>query len=208
MGTKLSLVLSFQKENIDGQEHKRPCFYAIKDRIDDIYWMIPISSQITKYQNVLNQKLQKYPVYDGLEFGYVRGRYAAFLLQNLCPVTVLDEWALQQLIKFLLPFIIFIIVIAIIVKILQSPFKYPYFVHVFDVSGKRNPQIENLLDDFLINDGFKKIVNYRKIIENWKDKSKNKLNKSLLKKLPKKQHTKLCKLLESIIILMNKSNKV
>ncbi len=75
------------KENIDGQEHKRPCFYAIKDRVDDIYWMIPISSQITKYQNVLNQKLQKYPVYDGLEFGYVRGRHAAFLLQNLCPVT-------------------------------------------------------------------------------------------------------------------------
>ena len=101
---------------------------------------------------------------------------------------LLDEWALQQLIKLLSPFIIFIIAIVIIVKILQSPFKYPYFVHVFDVSGKRNPQIENLLDDFLINDGFEKIVNYRKIIENWKDKSKNKLNKSLLKKLRTKQY--------------------
>ena len=121
----------------------------------------------------------------GLTFACMNLKKLAMMLQNLCPVTVLDEWALQQLIKFLLPFIIFIIVIAIIVKILQSPFKYPYFVHVFDVSGKRNPQIENLLDDFLINDGFKKIVNYRKIIENWKDKSKNKLNKSLLKKLPK-----------------------
>ena len=75
------------KENIDGKEHKRPCFYAIKDRADDIYWMIPISSKISKYQKILNQKLQKYPVYDGLEFGYVRGRRAAFLLQNLCPVT-------------------------------------------------------------------------------------------------------------------------
>lgn len=75
------------KETINGKEHKRPCFYAIKDRVDDIYWMIPISSQITKYQNVLNQKLQKYSVYDGLEFGYVLGRRAAFLLQNLCPVT-------------------------------------------------------------------------------------------------------------------------
>lgn len=74
------------KEFVDGKEHKRPCFYAIKDREEDIYWMIPISSKISKYQN-LNQKLQKYPVYDGLEFGYVRGRRAAFLLQNLCPVT-------------------------------------------------------------------------------------------------------------------------
>ena len=103
---------------------------------------------------------------------------------------LLDEWALQQLIKLLSPFIIFIIAIVIIVKILQSPFKYPYFVHVFDVSGKRNPKIENLLDDFLINDGFEKILNYRKIIENWKDKSKNKLNKSLLKKLRTKQYEK------------------
>lgn len=45
------------KENIDGKEHKRPCFYAIKDRADDIYWMIPISSKISKYQKILNQKL-------------------------------------------------------------------------------------------------------------------------------------------------------
>lgn len=74
-------------EIINGMEHKRPCFYAIKDETDDIYWMIPISSKIQKYQNILARKLQKYPEYDGLEFGYVRGRYAAFLIQNMCPVT-------------------------------------------------------------------------------------------------------------------------
>lgn len=49
--------------------------------------MIPISSQIEKYRNILAEKLKRYKVYDGLKFGYVQGREAAFLLQNICPVT-------------------------------------------------------------------------------------------------------------------------
>ena len=35
----------------------------------------------------IEEKLKRYRVYDGLEFGYVQGREAAFLLQNICPVT-------------------------------------------------------------------------------------------------------------------------
>lgn len=74
------------KEIIDEVSHNRPCFYAIQDDIEkDIFWMIPISSQIEKYEKILDEKLKRYPVYDGLEFGYVRGRYAAFLIQNMCP---------------------------------------------------------------------------------------------------------------------------
>lgn len=49
--------------------------------------MIPISSQIEKYRKLLEEKLKRYKTYDGLEFGYVQGREAAFLLQNICPVT-------------------------------------------------------------------------------------------------------------------------
>lgn len=48
--------------------------------------MIPISSQVDKYKELLKEKLKKYKVCDGLEFGYVQGREAAFLLQNICPV--------------------------------------------------------------------------------------------------------------------------
>ncbi len=77
------------KEVINGIIHHRPCFYALQDdEKPDIYWMIPISSQTEKYQDILIKKLQKYPQYDGLEFGYVRGRYAAFLIQNMCPVKI------------------------------------------------------------------------------------------------------------------------
>ena len=76
------------KETTSDGLHKRPCFYAIQDiKNENIYWMVPISSQIEKYRNVLEEKLKRYKVYDGLEFGYVQGREAAFLLQNICPVT-------------------------------------------------------------------------------------------------------------------------
>lgn len=76
------------KETTSDGSHRRPCFYAIKDiKNVDVYWMIPVSSQIDKYKNILKKKLKRYKVYDGLEFGYVQGRQAAFLLQNICPVT-------------------------------------------------------------------------------------------------------------------------
>ncbi len=68
--------------------HRRPCFYSIQDiKNPNIYWMVPISSRIDKYKSVLQQKLKRYSQYDGLEFGFVQGREAAFLLQNICPVT-------------------------------------------------------------------------------------------------------------------------
>lgn len=80
-------VMSNKETTSDGL-HRRPCFYAIQDiKNENIYWMIPISSQIEKYKNLLEKKLKRYKVYDGLEFGYVQGREAAFLLQNICPVT-------------------------------------------------------------------------------------------------------------------------
>lgn len=76
------------KETTADGLHRRPCFYATQDiKNKNIYWMIPISSQIEKYKEILKQKLKRYPSYDGLEFGYVQGREAAFLLQNICPVT-------------------------------------------------------------------------------------------------------------------------
>lgn len=80
-------VMANKEVSADGL-HRRPCFYAIQDiKNQNVYWMVPISSQIEKYKSVLKQKLERYAQYDGLEFGYVQGREAAFLLQNICPVT-------------------------------------------------------------------------------------------------------------------------
>ncbi|MBQ8519283.1 MAG: hypothetical protein IJ455_06775 [Agathobacter sp.] len=50
--------------------------------------MIPISSQIEKYEKLYNDKMHRYNGhFDGIRFGYVNGKKRAFLIQNMCPVT-------------------------------------------------------------------------------------------------------------------------
>lgn len=75
------------KENIHGVFHSRPCFYAFQDEKSGIYWMIPISSQVTKFKAIYQHKIQRSGFCDTLAFGYVLGHEKAFLIQNMCPVT-------------------------------------------------------------------------------------------------------------------------
>lgn len=41
------------------------------------------------------------------------------------------------------------VIIYIIYRIFRNPFCYPYFIYSFDVTGKRNVQIEDYIDNFL-----------------------------------------------------------
>jgi hypothetical protein len=75
------------KETIAGVQHGRPCFVAIQESADQIYWMIPISSQIMKFTAIYQQKISKFGVCDTIIFGDVLGRKKAFLIQNMCPTT-------------------------------------------------------------------------------------------------------------------------
>lgn len=75
------------KETVNGQVHDRPCFYAFMDSATGLFWMIPFSSQVSKYRNYYNQKIRKYKKCDTLVFGDVLGHEKAFLIQNMCPVT-------------------------------------------------------------------------------------------------------------------------
>ena len=57
-------------------KHGRPCFYA--KQIEKFFWLIPISSRVEKYQKIYEEKISKYPNYDGIKFGYVNGKKRAF----------------------------------------------------------------------------------------------------------------------------------
>ena len=50
------------KEVIDGKEHNRPCCYVLKFNKEDtdIYWMIPISSKLEKYEAEYQKAIKKY----------------------------------------------------------------------------------------------------------------------------------------------------
>lgn len=75
------------KDTINGKEHNRPCYYAFEDEMDtNVYWMIPALSQIPKYRREYDYSIRKYGMCDGISFGYVKGNYTAFLIQNICPI--------------------------------------------------------------------------------------------------------------------------
>ncbi len=74
--------------------HNRPCFYAFPDRKEpNIYWCIPISSRVEKYEKIVENKLSKFekrdkaPKCNTIRFGEVLGQKRAFLIQNMFPVT-------------------------------------------------------------------------------------------------------------------------
>lgn len=73
------------KDSDEAGAHGRPCFYCFE--MEGYFWMVPISSKIEKYQALYKEKKKRYKEYDGLRFGYVNGKYRAFLIQNVCPVS-------------------------------------------------------------------------------------------------------------------------
>jgi hypothetical protein len=75
------------KEAVAGKLRSRPCFFVFPDkRTPGIYWLVPISSQVEKYNAIAQQKIQRYGRCNTIRFGTVLGREAAFLIQNMCPV--------------------------------------------------------------------------------------------------------------------------
>lgn len=81
------VYLMHNKENVKGELHDRPCFYTFKDSKSGLYWMIPFSSQVSKFKGIYNKKIQKFKKCDTIVFGEVLGHEKAFLIQNMCPVT-------------------------------------------------------------------------------------------------------------------------
>lgn len=96
-------------------------------------------------------------------------------------------------VKFVIGCILIVCFLAVLLYLVfKSPFSYPYFIYDFDVSGKRGPQIDDLLDMFLISGGFEHIQNHQKKIDQWKQESCQRIEHSLMKKYRRWQY--LCAL--------------
>lgn len=74
------------KEIVNDDIHNRPCFYAFEDIKTGLYWLIPFSSQVSKFKKVYKKKIARYNHCDTIVFGEVLGYEKAFLIQNMCPV--------------------------------------------------------------------------------------------------------------------------
>ncbi|PHU35984.1 type III toxin-antitoxin system CptIN family toxin [Pseudobutyrivibrio ruminis] len=65
----------------------RPTMYCIKDSDSDLYWMVPLSTQYEKYSAIRESILAKGKPCKGIIMGEYDGKQAAFLIQNMFPVT-------------------------------------------------------------------------------------------------------------------------
>lgn len=73
-----------------------------------------------------------------------------------------------------------IIVIGVIITLLSAwavklsnPYRFPYFRYSFDVSGKRNVDLINLIDTFLLDERNRSLLDdYARQLDTWKKQTK------------------------------------
>lgn len=65
----------------------RPTFYCYRDVKTGLLWMVPLSSRVHKYQAIYDKQMAKYGNCLMIVIGDFAGEKAAFLLQNMFPVT-------------------------------------------------------------------------------------------------------------------------
>lgn len=65
----------------------RPTFYCVKDEKTSLLWMVPLSSRVDKFEAIYDRQIQKYGRCLTIILGEFDGRRAAFLLQNMFPIT-------------------------------------------------------------------------------------------------------------------------
>lgn len=65
----------------------RPTFYCLRDSKTSLLWMVPLSSQLEKYEAIHNKQVAQYGKCLTIVLGEFDGKKAAFLLQNMFPIT-------------------------------------------------------------------------------------------------------------------------
>lgn len=98
----------------------------------------------------------------------------------------------NELKLFIISALLFSLLFYVIYRILRNPFRYPYFLKSFDVTGKRNIKIEDYIDRFLNdNTNWQIIYLHEQNIKLWKKQTEKFLESCILKKYRRKQYIKI-----------------
>ncbi len=102
---------------------------------------------------------------------------------------MLNNFSLSTLILVALGCTVFIcILVCLVRRILRNPFQYPYFIHEFDVTSKRNIKIDDYIDNFLRDPGNWYLLQKHELhIQRWKTKTDNYIQTCRLRKYRAKQ---------------------
>lgn len=86
---------------------------------------------------------------------------------------------------------VLIFLILLVDSYIRNPFKYPYMIINFNVTGTRNPNFDDYIDNYLITNGKDPVDIHFQVLEEWKNKCEGKISRSLFKKRRRKQYEKV-----------------
>ena len=66
---------------------KRPHYYAFQDKKTSLYWLVPCSSKIEKFECILEKKKGRHKPTDTIKIISIQGRKTALLFQDMFPIT-------------------------------------------------------------------------------------------------------------------------
>jgi|LSQX01.1.fsa_nt_gb hypothetical protein len=75
---------SFLKTN--KMDSSRPHYFTFQDSNTNLLWVIPCSSQIEKYKNIIQDKISKNKPHSHIQIIKVAGKEQAFLYQDMFPI--------------------------------------------------------------------------------------------------------------------------
>lgn len=84
--------------------------------------------------------------------------------------------------------ILFVSLIAVIGSYVKSPFEFPYKRIEFDVTSKKQPDINDYIDNYLINNGMNGIMQAREKLSEWNKYCEYVIQKSAFKRRREKQY--------------------
>ena len=64
----------------------RPHYFPFIDKRTGLYWLIPCSSQIEKYERIIEDKIAKHKPHNHIQIIKISGKKQAFLYQDMFPI--------------------------------------------------------------------------------------------------------------------------
>lgn len=71
---------------INYETTKRPHYFAFRDMETSLYWLVPCSSKIEKFERILQAKKERHKPTDTIKIVTMQGRKTALLFQDMFPI--------------------------------------------------------------------------------------------------------------------------
>jgi hypothetical protein len=71
----------------DHETTQRPHYFALQDKKTSLYWLVPCSTQVEKYERIIKAKKAKNKPTDAIKIVRIQDKKNALLFQDMFPVT-------------------------------------------------------------------------------------------------------------------------